>query len=135
MDFLALINPVSSVVNKVIDMIPDPNARQKAQLEIETAIKMAEIENTKAQLEINKVEAANANFFVSGARPAALWIGNIGLLYVAIIDPLARFIAQVGFGYTGAFPVIDSDLTIGIVGAILGLSGWRSWDKKNGVAR
>ena len=135
MDFLSLLSPVMPVINKVIDMIPDPSAKQKAQLEIDTAIAMADIENTKAQLEINKVEAASSNWFVSGGRPAALWVGVIGLAYIVLIEPVARFVAMVWFHYQGEFPVIDQNIIGWIVGGLLGLSGWRSWDKKNGVAR
>jgi len=135
MDFMTLLGPITPIINKLIDMIPDPNAKQKAQLEIDTAIAMADIENRKAQLEINKVEAGNTNWFVSGGRPAALWVGVIGLAYLTLIEPFLRFIAIVCFHYNGPFPVLDSNLIISIVTSILGLSGWRSWDKKNGVAR
>ncbi len=135
MDFLSLINPISQVVNKVIDMIPDPNAKQKAQLEIQTAIAMAEIENTKAQLEINKVEAASPNWFVSGWRPAVGWICALALCYVAIFEPVARFIAQVAFGYGGAFPEIDTNLTMQVLLGLLGLGAMRTAEKIKGTAR
>jgi hypothetical protein len=135
MDFLSLINPISQVVNKVIDMIPDPNAKQKAQLEIQTAIAMAEIENTKAQLEINKVEAASPNWFVSGWRPAVGWICALALCYVAIFEPVARFIAQVAFGYGGTFPEIDTNLTMQVLLGLLGLGAMRTAEKIKGTAR
>lgn len=134
MDFLSLLNPVMPVINKVIDMIPDPSAKQKAQLEIDTAIAMADIENTKAQLEINKVEAASSNWFVSGWRPAVGWICASALGYVAILEPFARFIAQVAFGYVGAFPVIDTNLTMQVLLGLLGLGAMRTAEKIKGAA-
>lgn len=83
-----------------------------------------------AQIATNTEEAKSESVFVAGARPFILWVGGISLAYVGLVEPLARFVVQVGFHYTGAFPTIDTSLTMQLVGGILGLSGLRSWDKK-----
>jgi len=51
---------------------------------------------------------------------------------VAIFEPIGRFIAAVGFGYEGEFPVIDTTITMQILFGILGLGAMRSYDKKVG---
>jgi len=43
--------------------------------------------------------------------------------------------ATVAFDYSGAFPAIDTDLTLQILLGMLGLSGMRSFEKNRGVAR
>lgn len=58
---------------KVLErVIPDPEERAKAQLELMKAQKQgdAQLEPARQQNEVNKVEAASPNLFVSGWRPA-----------------------------------------------------------------
>ena len=56
-----------------------------------------------------------------------------GLAYAALIEPFARFIAKVGFGYVGDFPVIDTNLTMQILMGMLGLGAMRSIEKIKGA--
>ncbi|MDP3909039.1 MAG: 3TM-type holin [Gemmatimonadales bacterium] len=88
-----------------------------------------------AQIEVNKVEAASTNWLIAGWRPFTGWTCAAGLAYVAILEPFARFITQVGFAYAGDFPVIDTSLTMQILIGMLGLGGLRSFEKTKKVAR
>jgi hypothetical protein len=54
--------------------------------------------------------------------------------YAAILEPVARFVAAVMFGYKGAFPAIDTALTIQVLFGILGLGAMRMREKEKGVA-
>lgn len=127
---------------KILDKIfPDPAQKAAAQLELFKAQQAGEFKEMdqafalmQGQIEVNKVEAANPNAFVSGGRPFVLWVCGIALAYVSIVEPIARFVANVVYGYTGAFPVIDTTITLQVLLGLLGLSGLRSFDKKNGVA-
>lgn len=83
-----------------------------------------------AQIAVNQEEAKSESLFVAGGRPACIWIGAAALGYASILEPLMRFIAQVGFGYQGAFPVIDTNTTMQVLLGLLGLGALRSWDKK-----
>ena len=107
---------------------------KEMELEFQKAMAENGIKIDLAQIEVNKLEASNASIFVSGWRPAIGWVCGIAFGYAAVLEPLARFIAQVGFGYVGLFPVIDTMLTLQVLGGLLGLAGLRSWDKKNGAA-
>lgn len=82
-----------------------------------------------AQIEVNKEEARSINLFVAGWRPFVGWICGLGLAYAAILEPLARFGAQVLFGYGGAFPPIDTTLTIQVLIGMLGLGALRTGEK------
>lgn len=86
-----------------------------------------------AQIEVNREEARSSSTFVAGWRPFVGWTCGAGLAYVAIVEPVARFTATM-YGYHGAFPPIDTTLTMQVLLGILGLGGLRSFDKKNGVA-
>lgn len=82
-----------------------------------------------AQIAVNDKEAQSESLFVSGARPACIWIGAFALAYASILEPIMRFIAQVMFHYTGAFPAIDTNITMQVLFGLLGLGALRSWDK------
>lgn len=87
----------------------------------------------QAQIGVNLEEAKSVNLFVAGWRPAVGWVGAIGLAYVAIVEPIARFIANVGFHYTGVFPAIDTDLTFQVISGLVGFGVMRTVDKVKGV--
>jgi hypothetical protein len=87
-----------------------------------------------AQIATNTEEAKSTNWFVSGARPATIWICNVGLLYATVFEPTMRFTATVLFKYAGTFPVIDTTLTSQLLFALLGVGVMRSYDKKQGTA-
>lgn len=137
-----LIGPLADLIKSVIGRIwPDPAAQADAQLKLavmvqngELAQLAADIDLAKAQLAVNQVEAASSSLWVSGARPFILWICGLALAYAAIIEPMARFVATVICHYQGAFPIINTDITLQLLFGLLGLSGLRSLDKIKGVA-
>lgn len=139
------LDPVTAVLDiggKLIDRLwPDPAQRDAAKLEMlkmqqsgELAQMTADTEIAKAQAAINQAEAANQSVFVAGARPFILWMCGLAFGYATIVEPIARFAAQVYFHYNGAFPAIDTALTMQVLLGMLGLGAMRSYDKKNGTA-
>ena len=114
---------------------PDADLELKGKLEAAAS----EINNSYqlqlSQLEINKVEAGSTSLFVSGWRPAIGWVCGVSLLYAALVEPIARFIATVLFTYTGLFPIINTELTLQILLGLLGLAGMRSYEKSKGVTK
>ena len=124
--------------SKVLDKIfPDPAKAQEAKLELfklqqngELAQLAAETDIVKGQLDINKEEARSQSVFVAGGRPFAIWVGGAALAYASIIEPIARFVAVVCFGYFGDFPVIDTTITMQVLFGLLGLGVMRSVDKR-----
>jgi hypothetical protein len=86
-----------------------------------------------AQIGVNVEEAKSLNVFVAGWRPFVGWVGGSALAYAAIIEPIARFAAQVGYGYLGAFPAIDTALTLQVLTGLLGLGVMRTVEKYQGV--
>ena len=139
-------DPVTAALDiggKLIDRLwPDPAQRDAAKVKLlemqqtgELAKLTAETDLAKGQLAVNAEEAKSSNLFVAGWRPFVGWMCGAGLCYAAILEPLARFAAQVGFGYSGQFPVIDNMLTLQILMGMLGLGGMRTFEKGKGVAR
>lgn len=139
------LDPVTAVLDiggKLIDRLwPDPAQRDAAKLKLfemnqngDLAKLAAETDLAKGQLAINQEEAKNPRLFVSGWRPWVGWVSGAAFAYAAILEPVARFVAAVAFGYKGAFPVIDTALTMQVLFGILGLGGLRTWEKQKNVA-
>lgn len=93
----------------------------------------AKVQLIIAQTEINKIEAASSDRFVSGARPFIMWVCGASLAYSFLIEPFMRFIAQVAFKYTGAFPVLQMGELSTILMGLLGLGVMRTVEKVKGV--
>jgi len=102
---------------------------QKA-AEIELKLTEMEAQAMNAQAQINIAEAGSEHWFVAAWRPFIGWSCGLAFIYAAILEPLARFIAKVGFDYKGEFPVIDTMLTMQVLIGMLGLGAYRSFDKK-----
>lgn len=122
-------------------LIADPAQRDAAKLQLLQLQQAGEFKELDAQLALaktqtdtNAIEAANPNVFVSGWRPGAGWCGVAALAYASIIEPMARFVATVGFHYTGAFPQIDPTISLQVLLGLLGLGGLRTAEKLKGVA-
>ena len=88
-----------------------------------------------SQIEVNTEEAKNTNIFVSGWRPFVGWTCASALAYSSIMEPIARFVSEVMFGYQGAFPVIDTTVTFQVLTGLLGIAGMRSFEKYHGVTK
>lgn len=129
---LPIIGEIIGAVGNVIDDL-HTSEEEKAKLALEE--RKIEASLQVAQIEVNKEEAKSANWFVAGARPFVMWICAFALAYASVIEPIARFVAKVGFGYAGDFPVIDTDITMQVLFGILGLGAYRSFEKSKGVAR
>lgn len=122
-------------VGKVLDkIIPDPQAKAQAQLELaklhqsgELAQLTAETKLAEGQLAINAEEAKNSNIFVSGWRPGAGWVCVIALFYQFLLRP-----GLITFGKPAPDLAMGDLLTI-LLG-MLGLGGLRTAEKIKKVA-
>jgi hypothetical protein len=119
---------------------PDPEKKAAAQLELlkmqqagELAQLAADTDLAKLQISTNLEEAKSTNWFVAGWRPCVGWVCALGLAYVSLIEPIGRFVAQVWFGYTGAFPAIDTSITMQVLLGMLGLGAMRTVEKVKGA--
>lgn len=124
MSLLAAIPIIGNILDKII---PDKNARAKAQELLEAADQRGEIKLLVGQLEINKVEAAHENLFVSGWRPFIGWVCGVGLFYNVLLSPFLDIWFEM--------PVVDPAMLYPVLMGMLGLGGMRSFEKAKGVAR
>jgi hypothetical protein len=135
-DIPAAVEAASSMIDGIVSRIwPDKTQIDNNKLERFKTELATELAVAQAQNDINLQEAKHASIFVSGWRPFVGWGCGVGLLYISIIEPIAKFIALVGFGYAGEFPVVDTDITLQVLLGMLGLAGMRSFEKSKHVSR
>ena len=120
---------------KLLDkIIPDKDAREKAQAELDKAAQDQDFQKAIGQLEVNKIEAASTNWWVAGWRPAVGWVCVVGLCYNFLIYPLLTWaVAAFALGFTP--PPLLSDNLMELVLGMLGLGALRTVEKWQGVAR
>jgi hypothetical protein len=132
--------PIISGIFAVIDkLIPDPEAKAKAKLDV---LKMeqegefrkldADLQVMLAQAKINEVEASSPDGFRGGWRPAVGWVCVTGMAWTYVASPLLGWLSAAN-GWP-APPTIDTfDLLI-MLGGMLGFGGMRSFERIKGRA-
>jgi len=109
------IDAVTTVINKIW---PDKSEQEKAEL-------AGAISLINGQLDINKEEAANTNWFVAGWRPYIGWICGTGLGYQFLIYPiLIAFVPKI--------VQLDMGTLTTLLLGMLGLGGLRTYEKITG---
>ena len=130
--------PIIDAVFKVVDkLIPDPQAKAAAQLEL---LKMnqagefkqidADLQVMLAQAKVNEAEANSAGVFKGGWRPAVGWVCVSGMAWTYVVSPLLGWLSTAK-GWPVP-PSIDTfDLMI-MLGGMLGFGGMRSFERIKG---
>lgn len=129
------------LLGNLLDRIfPDPKAAAEAKLEVmkmaqsgELAQLNADLQMATGQMEINKVEAANASLFVSGWRPAVGWCCALAFAFKFIGGP-AAFVVSQWFGHPITLPSFDFTEMSTILMGMLGLGALRTVEKVKNVA-
>ena len=131
-----LITAALEIIDKVI---PDPQAKAAAKLELLKLEQQGEFKKLDADLQvmlaqaaINQEEAKSPDSFRGGWRPAVGWICAAGMAWTYLASPLLGWISAAK-GWP-APPNIDTfDLLI-MLGGMLGFGGMRSFERIRGKA-
>ena len=126
---IAGIGSVASLIETGINKIwPDKTEQEKGKLLLLTQEMTQNFELVAKQIETNIEEAKSKSVFVSGARPAVLWICAAGFAWEFVVGPFLMWTLSV-FGHPVPLPALDSSELMTILLGMLGLSGMRSYDK------
>ena len=129
---------IAPIIGPLIDRIPDPNERARAREAAETQMLNAMSAIVQGQLEINRKEAEHSSIFVAGWRPAIGWVCGTALAWNFVIQPLLLWGAWLMPEYQSAIataPKLDSGELMTVLLGMLGLGGFRTYEKRIGVAR
>lgn len=118
------INLVDNFVNK---FVKNKDLAEELKFKARESEFQGEMSLMLAQLKINEVEAAHKSLFVAGARPAILWVCCLALFYNTIVHPILNIWLEM--------PPVNMEILYPVLMGVLGLSGYRSFEKYKGVAR
>jgi len=100
---------------------------------LEEAALSADVQAMVGQMEINKIEAASDNLFKSGWRPSVGWTCVAGLAYTFLLRPLLPWMANLCGLAVPPMPPIDMGELMILLGGLLGLGGFRTFEKTRGA--
>lgn len=126
-----LIGPVTGLLDKFIE---DKDQKARLAHEVATMAENHALEISKAQLEVNKVEAAHKSLFVSGWRPAVGWVCVLGMFGNFITIPFSNFVLALA-GSDIVVPLIPLETMMPVLLGMLGLGGLRTFEKHKNVQR
>ena len=134
--FDAIIAPVSKLLDK---LIPDPQARERAKLELIKLQGDQEMQAIGAQMQAIVAEAQSADPWTSRARPSFLYVMYALILWavpmglISAVNPgMAKGIAE---GMTAYLRGIPEELYALFGTGYLGYTAARTWGKVKGVER
>ena len=134
----SLLDGVKTVVSKMTldkDKVAElAHEIQKLGINAEQELLKLEHEEKMGQIDINKVAAASNDSFVRRARPATLWICNIGLCYTFILYPIGCWALKVWAPEIEPPPMIDGEYLMILLGGLLGFGGYRTYEKVKKVS-
>lgn len=137
-----LLPTLTGILDKVI---PDPEARAKAQLDLLRLQQEGQFKELDAQLqvnlshaEINKIEAASQSGYQAGWRPLAGYVCVAGMGYEFLLRPLLPWVMTVaGVESVPELPSLDNVL-FELIAGMLGLGTLRTadrWKRMNAISK
>ena len=132
----AVVGPVAKLLDKII---PDPQARDRAKLELLKLQGDQELASIGAQMQAIVAEAQSADPWTSRARPSFLYVmyglilWSIPMGLIAAADP--RMAQGIAGGMTAYLRGIPEELYALFGTGYLGYTAARTWGKVKGVER
>ena len=130
---------VFNLGSKIIDKIwPDKVEAEKAKLKLfeltqagEFKELEAELEKARMQVNVNTAEAQSGSNFRGGWRPFIGWICGLGLAYAVLLQPLITGVVQATVPNMQGFvmPDVQTDALMALLFGMLGLGGYRTYEK------
>ena len=130
-----LVSGIMGLATTLIDrLVPNKNQKEKALAELKILETTGELDLLAKQLEVNKVEAGHRSLFVAGWRPSIGWICSIAFAYHFVLQPLIVFVAALN-GTVIDLPEFDASAMITVLLGMLGLGGFRTFEKLKGISK
>ena len=126
-----MIAQILGLAGPIIDkFVEDKDTKNKIAAQLEQQL----VGLQAAQAQANIEQAKHPSLFVAGARPAIMWICALGLLTNFFIMPMAEWATAI-WSPGIELPSLQTEELMSLVLALLGLGGFRSFEKSKGVAR
>lgn len=128
---LGIADSVIGVAGKVLDkFVEDKDLKKKLQHELQTQMVSLDLAQAQANIE----QAKHPSIFVSGARPAIMWVCCFALMWQFILAPILSWGLAIWYPIV-ELPALDTQALMTLLLSLLGLGGMRTAEKWKGVAR
>lgn len=121
---------------------PDPTQRAEELRKLEELKQNGDLAQLNAhvqlmlgQIKVNEESAKHPSIFVSGARPAAIWAGVFAMVWSGIAHPMLTWVWAFAEMKGSAPALMDTSALVTLLGGLLGVSAYRSFDKYNGTSK
>jgi hypothetical protein len=130
-----IVGTIIGTVGNVLDrIIPDKNKRAEAEESLKLALASNEFQLAIEQVKVNAIEAASNDKFTSRWRPFIGWICGTAFALHFVIFPILNWIVVL-FGAPAIDIVFDMQSLMYALGGLLGLGGFRTFEKVKGVTK
>lgn len=129
--FLAFLNPISTLLDKVL---PDKSQNDAAKAALLQMQLKGELDASVAQIQVNAEEAKSQSVFVAGWRPWVGWVCGFAFAYTYILQPAIQTLL-VAFHSSfdpSKLPRVDISEMMPVLLGMLGLAAARTVEKVNG---
>ena len=132
----AIVGPISKLLDKII---PDPEARDRAKLELIRLQGDQDMQAIGVQMQAIVAEAQSSDPWTSRARPSFLYVMYTLILWaipmglIAAVDP--RLALGIGNGMTSYLRGLPEELYMLFGTGYLGYTAARTWGKAKGVEK
>jgi len=128
---LGIADSVIGVAGKVLDkFVGDKDLKVKLEAELNKELISLDLAQAQANIE----QAKHPSIFVSGARPAIMWVCCFALAWQFILAPILSWIIITWYPMV-TLPMLETGELVSLIMALLGLGAARSFEKYKGVAR
>ena len=138
MSLLAALLPIlDNVLGKVI---PDPEAKAKAQIELALLQQNGELKELETRMSAILAEANSADPWTSRARPSFMYVFYFIIVMMTVVFPVLGIFNQDAMdafykNSASGFAAIPEELWWTFGAGYLGYSGARTMEKRKGVAK
>ncbi len=130
----SLINPITSIIDKII---PDPDARAKAKLELIKLQGSQELQAVETRIATILAEAKSADPWTSRARPSFLYVMYAMILWAIPMGVIASIRPETAFAIANGMNAYLSGLPEPLYALFgtgyLGYTVARQWGKNRGI--
>lgn len=136
-----LLPGIISIADKIFDrVIPDKAAAERAKSAFIAEAQMQDFSLLLEQLKVNTAEAQSGSLFVGGWRPFVGWVCGVALAYTYVLLPFLQFVVYAWGDPTtvnklSRLPVLELAELLPILLGMLGLAGYRTFEKMKDVAK
>ena len=128
---LGIADSIIGVAGKVLDkFVEDKDLKTKLNAELKQQLMSLDLAQAQANIE----QAKHPSIFVSGARPAIMWVCCFALAWQFILAPISSWIIITWYPMV-TLPSLETGELVSLIMALLGLGAARSFEKWKGVAR